>query len=572
MSGGKHMKTFQESNNIEYKRSWRDEWLKWLCAFANAQGGKLYVGIDEKSRKVVGVENPQRLIEDVPNKVIASMGIMPKFEIEERDGKQVVVITVCPAAYPVSYHGEFHVRVGATKQLLTGPALTQFVLDKTGRKWDGVPLDGVAVSDLDKRSFDIFRRRALESGRMSKDDLEVSNEQLLEKLKLMVDGKLTRAAVLLFHPDPEKWVATCYSKIGKFANDSDLLFDDEIHGSLMYQAEELVETLFLKYLIAPISYHDMTRVETYPYSKDAVREIVRNALMHQDFISGMPVQLSVHPERLYLANAGGLPSGWSVRHLFQKHGSEARNGLIANTFYRGGFVETWGRGIDKVCRECERLGVSKPKYEVTASDVMVSIEALITQPELQLAGTKSGTQSGTKSVTSQPFLSLYDQLLVACAEPRSARDLMKIAGRSNLTKFRQSVLSIMLADQVLELTIPDTPNSRLQKYRVTEKGRMALPDKSGVRAPVNTRNATHVREHVREHVCAQVQLLIDNLSGEMTARELREAVGVKNRANFTVRYLLRALDGSLIERVEAGVRSPNQKYRLTAKGRTLRTR
>ena len=269
------MKSFRETNCVEFKRSWRDEWLKWICAFANAQGGVLYIGIDEKKREVVGVEDPQRLLEDVPNKVIASMGIAPKFSVEEREGKSVVAIEVAPASYPVSYHGEFHVRVGATKQLLVGPALTQFLLDRTGRKWDGVPLDGVAVEDLDRESFAIFRRRALETGRMAEADLNVPNKLLLEKLKLMVGGRLTRAAVLLFHPDPEKWVPSCYSKIGKFANDADLLFNDEIHGSLLVQAEKLVELLYFKYLIAPISYRDQTRIESYPYSKDAVRELVR---------------------------------------------------------------------------------------------------------------------------------------------------------------------------------------------------------------------------------------------------------------------------------------------------------
>ena len=55
---------------------------------------------------------------------------------------------------------------------------------------------------------------------------------------------------------------SCYSKIGKFANDADLLFNDEIHGSLLVQAEKLVELLYLKYLIAPISYRDQTRIES----------------------------------------------------------------------------------------------------------------------------------------------------------------------------------------------------------------------------------------------------------------------------------------------------------------------
>lgn len=421
------MKPFQETNNIEYKRSWRDEWLKWICAFANAQGGKLCIGIDEKNRKVVGVDDPQRLIEDVPNKVIASMGVMPKFEIEGRDGKQIVVITVDPASYPVSYHGEFHVRVGATKQLLTGPMLTQFILERTGLKWDGVPLDGVTVEDLDRESFDIFRRNALETGRMSEADLAVPNKMLLEKLRLFVEGKLTRAAVLLFHPNPERWVASCYSKIGKFANDADLLFNDEIHGSLLVQAEKLVELLYLKYLIAPISYRNQTRIESYPYSKDAIRELVRNALMHQDFIDGQPVQLSVHPDRLYLFNAGGLPKGWKVGRLFKKHGSEARNELIAGALYRGGFVETWGRGIEKVCRECTRMGVPNPTYEVSESGVMVSVMAIKETAE------RTTTQTTTQTTMQIPMGATTQQVLgLLKAEPLLSGD--DAAQRLGLTR------------------------------------------------------------------------------------------------------------------------------------------
>ncbi|MCR5750896.1 MAG: hypothetical protein K6G91_02940 [Kiritimatiellae bacterium] len=425
--------------------------------------------IDEKNRKVVGVEDPQRLIEDIPNKVISSMGIMPTFEIEEMDGKPVVAITVHPASYPVSYHGEFHVRIGATKQLLTGPMLTQFILDRTGLKWDEIPVDGVEVDDLDRESFDIFRRNALETGRMSESDLAVPNKLLLEKLKLLVNEKLTRAALLLFHPNPEKWVSTCYSKIGKFANDSDLLFNDEIHGSLLVQAEKLVDILFLKYLTAPISYRDQTRIESYPYSKDALRELVRNALMHQDFINGHPVQLSVYPDRLYLANAGGLPTGWKVGSLFKKHSSQARNELIASTLYRGGFVEAWGRGIDKVCRECASLGVPKPKYDVTESNVMVSIIA---------RGIKSGTKSAPSQAPSQEFcgnaLTAYERVLCFCSDPMSAREIMKHEGRTDLTKFRNATLAPMIKDGVLEPTVPDKPRSRLQKYRLTVKGRTVL--------------------------------------------------------------------------------------------------
>ena len=143
--------------------------------------------------------------------------------------------------------------------------------------------------------------------------------------------------------------------------------------------------------------------------------------------------------------------------------------LIASTLYRGGFVETWGRGIDKVCRECASLGVPRPKYDVTESNVMVSIFA---------RGTKSGTKLGTKSAPSQRLgfgaLTAYERILLFCSYPMSAREIMKSEGRTDLTKFRNATLVPMIKDGVLELTVPDKPRSRLQKYRLTARGRSVL--------------------------------------------------------------------------------------------------
>ena len=109
-------------------------------------------------------------------------------------------------------------------------------------------VEGVTVEDLDKESFDIFRREAVRSKRMTKDDLNVSNVELLDSLDLLKDGKLTRAAVLLFHRTPQKWMFGTYTKIGRFGKGSDLLYQDEVIGSLFLQAERVIELIYLKYL------------------------------------------------------------------------------------------------------------------------------------------------------------------------------------------------------------------------------------------------------------------------------------------------------------------------------------
>ena len=324
-----------ESQLIEYKESWRDEYLKWICAsfacqnsfsktrsglrrFANAQGGVLYIG-------------------------------------KRDDG------SVCGVA--------------DSKQLLQGSALTNFLLRKTGKNWDSVPLENVSVDDLDKESFDIFHREAIRSGRMSKDDLKLSNQDLLEKLNLLDGTMLKRAAVLLFHRNPEKWITGSFVKIGFFETDADLRYQDEVHGSLMIQADRVIDLLYTKYLTAEISYDNITRIEHYPFPKDAVREAVFNALIHQDFSVGVPVQISVSKDKLYISNDCVFPANWTADTLMQKHRSLPHNPDIANTFFRAGFIESWGRGIEKICNLCKEYGIAEPEYTVHPNDIMMMFKA-----------------------------------------------------------------------------------------------------------------------------------------------------------------------------------------------------
>lgn len=149
-----------ESQNTEWKESWRDEYLKQICGFANAQGGKIYIGANDDGT-IIGVADSKKLLEDIPNKVRDILGIIVDVNLLVQDGKDCIEICVNPSSYPVSFKGEYHYRSGSTKQLLRGSALTEFLLSKTGCKWDAVPVDGVTAEDLDKESFDIFRREAL---------------------------------------------------------------------------------------------------------------------------------------------------------------------------------------------------------------------------------------------------------------------------------------------------------------------------------------------------------------------------------------------------------------------------
>lgn len=366
-----------ENQNIEWKESWRDEYLKWVCGFANAQGGRIYIGAKDDGT-IVGVKNSRKLLEEIPNKIQMTMGIVADVNLFSENGKDYIEILVSPSNFPVNYKGEYHYRSGSTKQQLRGIALTDFLTSKTGIRWEDVSIAGVTIDDLDKDSFDIFRREALRSKRMTKADLKMSNEELMDSLGLITENGLKRAAILLFHRNPEKWITGCYTKIGKFGVGSDLQYQDEVHGSLFLQADRVVELIYLKYLRAPITYDNMTRIETYPYPKDAVREALYNALIHSCWSSGAPIQIRIEEDAMYISNDCVFPSDWTTETLMQRHRSRPYNPHIANAFFRAGYVESWGRGIQKICESCEAHGIPQPEYFLHSEDIMVKLTALNT--------------------------------------------------------------------------------------------------------------------------------------------------------------------------------------------------
>lgn len=252
----------------------------------------------------------------------------------------------------------------------------EFISSKTGIRWEDAVIEGVSVEDLDKESFDIFRREAVRSKRMTKADLDMSNEELLDSLGLLADGKLTRAAVLLFHRMPQKWMFGTYTRIGKFGRGSDLQYQDEVIGSLFVQAERVVELIYLKYLTAPITYENMTRVETYPFPKDAVREALYNALVHSRWSAGNPIQIRIEEDAMYISNECAFPSDWTVESLMQRHQSRPYNPKIARAFFRAGYIESWGRGIQKMIDVCDEYGSPRPEYTVHSEDIMVKLSAV----------------------------------------------------------------------------------------------------------------------------------------------------------------------------------------------------
>ena len=477
-----------ESQNIEWKETWRDEYLKWVCGFANAQGGVLEIGKNDRG-EVVGVKNVLRLLEEIPNKAQALLGVVVDVNLKSEDGGEYLEIAVDPYPNPISYKGEFYYRSGSTKQVLRGAALSRFLLQKYGRTWDDVPLPGVGLKDLDGRVFDGFRQRGADSERLPQDILDESDEGVIERLQLREAGYLKRAAVLLFHPAPDRFVMEAYVKIGYFRG-SELLYQDVIEGDLFTQVDRTMDLLYTKYTRALISYDGVYRVETFPVPREAMREAVINAIIHRDYASPTTIQISGTTESRSGMRCSCRRNGPLINLLgdFRQIRIIPR---IAYAFFRAGMIEAWGRGIRRIAEMCKEAGNPAPEWKLQSSgdglwlrfpfsaayldkarEHIGELESLV-EPRLDQsqAGVRAGVQAGV-----QAELSARDvAMLQACIqEATTSKKLQSAASYSARTRSFEQRLERLLQEELLEMTVPDKPRSPLQKYRLTDKGRAAL--------------------------------------------------------------------------------------------------
>ena len=452
----------KENQNTEWKASWHDDYLKWVSAFANTDGGKLILGKDDTG-KIVGVKDAARLLVEIPNKIRNILGIIASLQLKKKEGKEYIEINVEPYSYPISHKGSYFIRTGSTTLELTGTALSHFLLRKHGQRWDGVPVPGLTQKDFDRNALKLFRERAAKSKRLSPDILTENDAHLMEKLHLKEAGHFKRSAVLLFHSDPEKYVTGAYIKIGYFESDADLLYHDEIHGDLLSQVQKTMELLLTKYLKARISYQGLQRIETYPIPEEALRETLVNAVVHKDYGSNTPIQISVYADKIMFWNNGRLQAGWTVKTLTQKHSSQPFNPDIANVFFRAGMIEAWGRGIERIMTACKDARIPSPilKYEATGLWVEFKI---LTEPG----------QAKTDPV-GDPVTDPVGRLLLVLSDktlaPSAIQKMLRLRHRPT---FRTNYLHPALDQKLIEMTIPDKPNSRLQQYRATKAGKAKM--------------------------------------------------------------------------------------------------
>ena len=495
----------EENQTIEYKESWHDKYLAWICGYANAQGGTIYFGIEDGTKKPIGVKDANSLMESIPNKIRDTMGIVADVVLLRKSGKDVIRVKVKKSVFPVCYHGEYHYRTGAVKMVLTGAALTQFLLEKSGLDWDAAPT--FSGFKKDEHAFTALAARYKKERKAKLTDTDFESFGLT-----LSDGRLTNTGALLADDCPlrhSRVFCTRWNGLNMAAGVMDAKDDQEYSGgilSMLQYAEDFVRVNSRR------AWHKLarTRVEFVEYPERAVHESLVNAFIHRDYlVTGSEVHVDIFDDRLEITSPGGMPGERSLEDFdVRSIPSIRRNPLLADMCERLKLMERRGSGVKKIfedyTKNFKNPGARMPVLESFSTYFRVILPNLIygfTDEQLALAVSSvppvappvvppvappvappvtTPVMTPVETPVGKPSETLIDavqrKVLVALkrGDVMSTSELAEKVGISQPKNMRRRYLRLLLDMGLVEYTIPQKPNSRLQKYRLTDKGRSAL--------------------------------------------------------------------------------------------------
>lgn len=322
--------------------------------------------------------------------------------------------------------------------------------------------------------------------------ISVGTRNILSHLNLMGDsGRVTNAALLLFAKRTQSFFITSEVKCAQFYGNE---ITKPIPAYQVYQGNvfELIEqavSFVMSRIDARVGTRELrTDVDVnYELPLDAVREAIVNAITHRDYSSNGSVQVMLFRNRLEVWNPGNLPYGLTPAKLLLPHPSIPTNPLLANPVYLAGYIERMGTGTRDIVSKCLEFGLRKPEFIQNEEfkviiwrkdETVLEVLGEGDEPSRDQVGTKSGPsrdQVGTKSGLSQDQVR---NILRVCHTEKSILEIMGMAGVTNRTKFRRKYIIPLIEEGLLAMSIPDKPNSSLQRYYVTEKGKLLCMDEN----------------------------------------------------------------------------------------------
>ena len=496
-----------EGATTEFKRSLTKDVGRELCAFANAGGGTVLVGVSDAG-KVVGVADHNRLKSRV---LSTARSADPPIEVKVESVGEILRVIVPPQKRkPYSFGGRFFMRDGASSQQ-TSNAEVEDLFYAAGRlHFDRKPCPDFSMEkELDDETWARFSARA---------KIPESMDRMVALRNLgLLDGedRMTHAGAWLLARDVRRFTSTAHVSCALFLGTEKVRILDrrDFHSDIPTMVDDAVAWILTKINVEFIIKH-VRREERPELPEEALREAVANAVAHRDYRSTANIQVYVFKDRIEIVSPGGLPAGMTEADLGLK--SMPRNPLLFGMLYRMDVVENIGSGIKRIRDLCREHGVAEPVIDASEYWVTVTFARPVAPIDAEASKQTSGEggrqrpeshrESGLESpdarlesATVRPEMpsarlesagmglelpgagleskgsglkSLERRVLsLLVAEPLSRSAIAEALGHQSVSAGLNRVIHRLLRDGRIAYTVPDKPNSRLQKYRVTQTGR-----------------------------------------------------------------------------------------------------
>ncbi|MBW2109678.1 MAG: putative DNA binding domain-containing protein [Deltaproteobacteria bacterium] len=452
-----------EGKTLEFKRdlSSPKKLMKTLVAFANTAGGKVIIGVEDKTRSPVGVINPldeeERLCSLIADAIRPRL--VPNVEMVTVENKTLLVVEVFLSGtrpHWVMAEGPetgVYVRLGSTNRQADRELIAEL-----RRSVEGIAFDELPMSDLSVEDLDLAALKSMFRGKHDLDEQELLTLRLLTKDQ----GRLvpTKGAVLICGKErplhfPDAWVQ-CGRFIGR---DKAHIFDHiDLHDHLP-QAVEAILLFLKKHAMRGADFTEVRRKDVWSIPLEILREVVINALVHADYSQrGAPIRVAFFDDRIEVENPGILLPGMTIEDM-RRGVSKIRNHVIARIFREMNLIEQWGSGIPRILREAEKLGLPDLQMEEIGMRVRVTV-SLAEHIEIVNAAPE---------VTGE-----VEKLLAVMTGDMKRKEIQSALSLKHEDHFREAYLIPALQAGYIEMTIPDKPRSSKQRYRITALGKKVL--------------------------------------------------------------------------------------------------
>ena len=356
-----------EMQRLELKESFCMECIETACAFTNAQGGFIVIGVDNDgnpSKHQLRLEG----LRDYENKISTATEPCVAVDAEKVDfrGREVVVLRVIENPLkPVAYKGRCYIRKGSVNHQMTPTEIAECHLKSTGGSMDAVFVPGATKDDLNMDAVRKYMRRSVEKKRRAYFEDEDPWEVLLKLEWVKSETEITRAAYLMFAKDTQRKFSQAIVHSGAFRAGGALIVDSlDSKGNIQDQIDDAMA--FIKRNIHCALVITPGKVDHDPmwdYPLEAVRETLANALCHRDYGAPYDIQVKIFEDSLCISSPGQLPFDMPMEFLMKPtHPSRPRNKIIAQAFFDMGIIERYGSGIKRIKGDCDKNGNSYPEW------------------------------------------------------------------------------------------------------------------------------------------------------------------------------------------------------------------